>query len=169
MMHLYYGDGKGKTTAALGLALRWVGRGGSVLVAQFLKGADSGERLALEQLPNVTLLPVPETLPFCWTMTEAERQRAGCQCRTLLEQVEQARTPECLVVLDEVCAAVRTGLLPAEQVDNFLDQLPPEGEVVLTGRDPLPQWLQRADYVTEMKAVRHPYDRGIPARPGVEY
>ena len=61
MMHIYYGDGKGKTTAALGLALRWVGRGGKVVIAQFLKGADSGERVALQAFPNVTLLPVPET------------------------------------------------------------------------------------------------------------
>ena len=74
MTHLYYGDGKGKTTAAMGLVLRWVGRGGRAVVAQFLKGADSGERVALEAFPNVTLLPVPETMPFLWNMTPEERE-----------------------------------------------------------------------------------------------
>lgn len=168
MIHLYYGDGKGKTTAAMGLVLRWVGGGGRAVVAQFLKSAGSGERLALEQLPRVTLLPVPERLPFLWEMTDRERQAAGDRCRALAERAERLWTPETLLVLDEVCVAVRSGLLPAETVDGLLRRLP-RAEVVLTGRDPQPQWLRQADYVTEMRAVRHPYDRGCPARPGVEY
>ena len=73
LLHLYYGDGKGKTTAAMGLALRMAGRGRPVVIAQFLKGADSGERPALARLPQVTLLPVPERVKFLFAMTEEER------------------------------------------------------------------------------------------------
>ena len=128
MVHLYCGEGKGKTTAAMGLALRMAGRGKRVVVAQFLKGADSGERLA----------------------------------RTLGAQ------PDCgLLVLDEVCAAVNTGLLPLEEVISCLDRA--AGEVVLTGRDPDPALVGRADYITEMGKLRHPFDLGTAARPGVEY
>ena len=88
MMHIYYGDGKGKTTAALGLALRWVGRGGKVVIAQFLKGADSGERVAWKELPNVTLLPVPEKLPFLWDMPVEERKNAAEQLQQLPQGAE---------------------------------------------------------------------------------
>ena len=86
MMHIYYGDGKGKTTAALGLALRWVGRGGKVVIAQFLKGADSGERVALQAFPNVTLLPVPERMPFLWNMTPEEREQAAETAQDMLQR-----------------------------------------------------------------------------------
>ena len=157
MVHLYCGEGKGKTTAAMGLALRMAGRGKRVVVAQFLKGADSGERYALAMLPQVTLLPLPER--------EAEQAR-------YLALAEQARTlgaqPDCgLLVLDEVCAAVNTGLLPLEEVISCLDRA--AGEVVLTGRDPDPALVGRADYITEMGKLRHPFDLGTAARPGVEY
>ena len=154
MVHLYCGEGKGKTTAAMGLALRMAGRGKRVVVAQFLKGADSGERYALAMLPQLT----PEE-------REAEQAR-------YLALAEQARTlgaqPDCgLLVLDEVCAAVNTGLLPLEEVISCLDRA--AGEVVLTGRDPDPALVGRADYITEMGKLRHPFDLGTAARPGVEY
>ena len=152
MIHLYCGDGKGKTTAAMGLALRMAGRGKPVVIAQFLKGADSGERYALSLLPKVTLLPAPEPIKFSFQLTQAEAA---------------ARKEACgLLVLDEVCAAVNTGLLPLERVLACLDRV--SCEVVLTGRDPVPELWERADYITEMEKLRHPYDRGIAARPGVE-
>ena len=90
MIHLYHGDGKGKTTAAMGLALRMAGRGRPVVIAQFLKGADSGERLALAQLPQVTLLPVPEKLKFLFAMTEEERRQEARRAQELLARAGQA-------------------------------------------------------------------------------
>ena len=84
MIHLYCGDGKGKTTAAFGLALRWAGRGGRAVIAQFLKGADSGERYALAHVPGVTLLPVPETIKFVFAMDEEEKAAARAESRALL-------------------------------------------------------------------------------------
>lgn len=169
MTHLYYGDGKGKTTAAMGLALRWAGRGGKVILAQFLKGADSGERMLLETLPNVTLLPVPETMPFLWNMTPAEREQAAQAAQTLLRDSCALATERTLLVLDELCGAVETGLIPESMATAQLERLPQGVEVVLTGRNPPQSWLERADYVTEMCAVKHPYENGVAARIGVEY
>lgn len=169
MIHLYCGEGKGKTTAAMGLVLRWTGRGGRAVITQFLKGSDSGERLALGVLPGVSLLPVPEKLPFLWDMTAEERQAAGAFARELLWKSGEALSGDTLLVLDEVCGAVESGLLPEGEVLNLLERLPEGAEVVLTGRDPTPELWNRADYVTEMRAQKHPFERGISARKGVEY
>ena len=166
MVHLYCGEGKGKTTAAMGLALRMAGRGRAVVIAQFLKGADSGERLALAQVPGVRLLEVPERVKFSFQLTPAEREAERTRNTRLLALARKA-APSCdLLVLDEVCAAVNTGLLPLEDVLDCLDSL--SCEVVLTGRDPAPELRDRADYLTEMRKVRHPFDRGVCARTGIE-
>ena len=167
MLHLYCGNGKGKTTAAMGLALRAVGRGKRVVIAQFLKGADSGERFALAQLPQVPLLPVPDTVKFSFRMTEEERRAEARRYQDLLELIRQEAQGCFLLVLDEACAAVNTGLLPLEDLLACLDSL--ECEVVLTGRDPAPQLAERADYITSMEAVRHPFEQGISARKGIEF
>ena len=167
MIHLYCGNGKGKTTAAMGLALRAAGRGERVVIAQFLKGADSGERYALAKLPQVELLPLPEQVKFTFQMDEQERLEASRRCRALLE-VARERAKDCfLLVLDESCAAVNSGLLPLEELLDCLDNL--TCEIVLTGRDPAPQLLERADYITQMEPLRHPYQRGITARKGLEW
>ena len=167
MLHLYCGNGKGKTTAAMGLALRAAGRGKRVVIAQFLKGADSGERLALAQLPQVTLLPVPDQIKFSFRMTDEERQAEAKRYQHLLQLIRQQARGCFLLVLDEACAAVNTGLLPLDDLLSCLDEV--SCEVVLTGRDPAPQLIDRADYITSMEAVRHPFDRGITARDGIEF
>lgn len=171
MIHIYCGDGKGKTTCAFGLALRAAGRGNRVIIAQFLKGADSGERFSIAKIPGVTLLDVPEEVKFSFLMSDGEKAEARERFqRELGEVVKAARAGECdLVVLDECCAAVSTGLLPIGMVTDFLDSCPRELEVVLTGRDPAPELVERADYITEMKKIKHPYDQGVPARKGIEW
>ena len=172
MIHLYCGDGKGKTTAAMGLALRMAGRNQKVAVAQFLKGADSGERRALAQLPQVTLLPVPERVKFSFAMTEEDKQGERKRYAGMLEDILGlcAGPGLGLLVLDEACAGVNTGLVPLDGVLSCLELCREHGvEAVLTGRDPHPALLERADYVTRFVKERHPYDRGVPARPGVEF
>ena len=166
MIHLYCGNGKGKTTAAMGLALRAAGRGERVVIAQFLKGADSGERYALAQLPQVEL-PLPRQVKFTFQMGEQERLEASQWCRTLLEVARERGKNSFLLVLDEACAAVNSGLLPLKDLLDCLDNL--TCEIVLTGRDPAPQLLERADYITQMEPLRHPYQRGITARKGIEW
>ena len=169
MIHLYYGDGKGKTSAAMGLALRMAGRGRQVIIAQFLKSSDSGERWALAALPNVLLLDAPERVKFTFQLTAEERLAEANRARLLLaDSLRLAEETGCgLLVLDEVCDAVDTGLLPLETLLDALDHCP--SEIVLTGHQPCAALLERADYLTCLKKERHPYDQGCPARSGIEF
>ena len=172
MIHLYCGNGKGKTTAAMGLALRMAGRGRKVLIVQFLKTEDSGERKLLAVLPGVTLLPLPEKLKFLWNMPPEERQAEQARCQALLDAAVQALNREApgLLVLDELCGAVGENLVSVQSVLACLDLCRSLGtEVVMTGQNPKSELLEQADYVTEMKKIRHPFDFGHSARIGVEF
>lgn len=166
MLHIYHGDGKGKTTAAMGLALRMAGRGKRVAVAQFLKCEDSGERMALAQLSGVELLPLPECLPFTFELTPDQCQQEQERYAKMMARLDELAPTADLLVLDEVCDAVDAGLVELSHVLTLLDRY--KGEVVLTGRRGQPPLLERADYVTWMDKQRHPFDKGVQARIGVE-
>ena len=167
MIHLYCGSGKGKTTAAMGLALRAAGRGKPVVIAQFLKGEDSGERRILERLPQVNLLPLPETIQFTFAMSEEEKEKEKVRYQCMLKEIADAAQVCELLILDEVCAAVNTGMISLQAILQLLDGL--TCEIVMTGREPAQELEQRADYITCMEKVRHPNDEGICAREGIEY
>lgn len=169
MIHLYCGDGKGKTTCAMGLALRCAGWGGRVAVAQFLKNSGCGERSALAELERVTVLPVPEIRGFVFQMTEEEKRELAESMTALFERAaDMVRRGECdMLVLDELCGAIATGMVTLERVTAFLDEAH-TAEIVLTGRDPAQLLIDRADYVTEMRKIKHPYDMGIPPRKGID-
>ncbi|OUN06920.1 cob(I)yrinic acid a c-diamide adenosyltransferase [Flavonifractor sp. An92] len=169
MIHLYCGDGKGKTTAAMGLALRAAGHGKRVVITQFLKSGMSGERAALAALPTVELLPIPETMKFTFRMTEAEKAAERLRQTELLHTAFRRGASADLLILDELCAALSTGMVPLSDVLAGLDSLSPDTEVVITGRDPAPELSERAHYITEMVKRRHPFDGGTPAREGVEF
>lgn len=169
MLHIYCGENKGKTTCAMGLAVRSAGHGNRVVIAQFLKGGNSGERKIFSALPNVTLLPVPETIKFIFTMTEEEKALTRAETTAMFLQAADLAKNCDLLVLDELCGALSTGMIPLQTVLDFLDSCPETLEVVITGRDPDPQLLERADYVTEMKKIKHPFDKGLNARKGVEW
>ena len=169
LVQIYYGDGKGKTTAAFGLAFRCAGWGRRVVIAQFLKSSPCGELTAAERFPTLTVLRSKGIHKFTFQMNDEEKAVVAENCRTLLRQAaELARAEDArLLVLDEVIDALR-GFLPQEELCAFLDERPAGLEVVLTGRDPAPELLSRADYITEMKKIRHPFEQGIPARLGIE-
>ncbi len=169
MLHIYCGDGKGKTTCSMGLAVRAAGHGRSVVVAQFLKGGNSGERVVLESLPSVNCIPVPETIKFVFAMNEQEKTEARAQMTGAFEQAVAASRSSDLLVLDELCSAISTGMVPLETVLDFLDNCPEQLEVVITGRDPAPELQERADYITEMRKIKHPFDKGVNAREGIEW
>ena len=169
MLHIYCGDGKGKTTCSMGLAVRAAGHGGKVVVAQFLKGCNSGERAILEQLPNVNCLPVPEVMKFVFTMTEEEKAATRAQMTDILHRAAEAAREADLLVLDELNGAITTGMVALQDVLDFLDNRPQQLEVVITGRDPAPELQERADYITEMTKIKHPFDKGLNARKGVEW
>ena len=168
-IHIYCGDGKGKTTAAVGLCVRAAGHGKRVLFVQFLKSEGSGERAILQLLPQVTVTPCPQSIKFTIQMTEEEKREEAEACsRRLYAAWEEAEKAD-LLVLDEVFGALSSGLLTADEVLAGLRQKPEGLEVVLTGRDPAPCFLEIADYVTEMKKQKHPFEQGVGARRGIEY
>ena len=163
MLHLYFGSGKGKTTAAAGLALRALGHGKKVVVVQFLKDGTSGEIEPLRRL-GAAVFACPNA-KFTWLMTPQEKAAALTHNTQTLEAALQM--PCDLLILDEACAALRAALLPDALLQKAVLNAP--YEVVLTGRDPADWMLQNADYITEFTAHRHPYEKGIPAREGIEY
>ena len=169
MLHIYCGDGKGKTTCAMGLAARAAGHGRRVVIAQFLKSGNSGERAALGDLPNITCLPVPETMKFVFAMSEQEKAETRTRMTGDFHRAAELAKAADLLVLDELCSAISTGMVPLEEVLTFLDSRPDGLEVVITGRDPAPELQERADYITEMHKIKHPFDRGVNAREGVEW
>lgn len=169
MLHIYCGDGKGKTTCSMGLAVRAAGHGHKVVVAQFLKCGNSGERMILEQLPNVNCLPVPEVMKFVFAMSEEEKSATRAQMTEVFHQAaEQSRNAD-LLILDELSGAISTGMVALEDVLAFLDSCPDRLDIVITGRDPAPELQERADYITEMAKRKHPFDKGVKARKGIEW
>ena len=169
LVHIYCGEGKGKTTCSVGLTVRAAGYGLRVLFMQFLKSGDSSELKVLRQLPEVTVFGTKPIKKFSFQMTEEEKAAERVRQTELLHTAFQKGASAQLLVLDEVCAALSTGMLSLSEVLTGLDELPPETEVVLTGRDPALELLERAHYITEMVKRRHPYDSGISARPCVEF
>lgn len=170
LIHLYCGDGKGKTTAAMGLALRCIGRNKKVVIAQFLKDGTSGECQFLSRLENVTLLAANPFGKFSFQMTDEEKQQTKEAIIRMFETATQyaVRENAFLLVMDEVCAAITCGFLEEEKVLAFLRQKPDTLEVVMTGRDPSERLQAEADYISEVCKRKHPFDRGIMAREGIE-
>lgn len=169
MIHIYCGDGKGKTTAAVGLAVRMAGFGGKVLLGQFFKDGSSSEMAALRQIPNITLRHCV-TIPGRFVrLSPEQRQQVSRDYTAYLRELLDSAGSFDLLVLDEVISACNHGTVPEEMLLAFLDSLPEDREVVLTGRNPSEALVNRADYVSEVRKVKHPFDRGITAREGIEY
>lgn len=169
MIHIYCGDGKGKTTAAMGLALRMAGTGKNVLIGQFFKDGSSGEIKALKTIPGVEVLNCG-TVPGRYVhMTDIQKEQARKDYTAyLLTLLERGRNAD-LLVLDEVVSALNRGIVPMEPVTVFLRDFGQKLEIVLTGRNPAPELVELADYVTEMRKEKHPFDKGVRARKGIEF
>lgn len=162
------GDGKGKTTSAMGMALRAVGHGMNVCIVQFIKQATSGEIIALRKLPGVEI-----TQSGRGFLPRAEEPAFAGHCRAAREGLaaagEAIRSGRFgLVILDEVCVAVARGLLAEQDVVQVVEQAPADMCVVLSGRGATPGLIELADTVTEMRSVKHGFDEGLKAQKGVE-
>ncbi|MDO5033750.1 MAG: cob(I)yrinic acid a,c-diamide adenosyltransferase [Eubacteriales bacterium] len=169
-IHLYAGDGKGKTTAAVGLAIRAAARGWKVLFAQFLKSGNSAELKILDQQAEVKILSGQQIKKFTFAMTPEELAIATAETTGRLEDIVSRADAFDLVVLDEALGAVGAGLLPADLLTDFMSQKPAHLELVVTGRDPSPRMIELSDYYSEVCMRKHPYEtEGLNARPGVEY
>lgn len=171
LLHIYCGDGKGKTTAAVGLAVRAAGAGMRVHIIQLLKGSDSAETAVLRSIPGITLERCDRNYGFVWNMTDMDKA-AITECHnTLLEKgyslVRSGKVD--VLIIDEFNAAYGLGLLDRAEAERFLTEKPCSAELIITGRDPAETFVNCADYVSEIKCVKHPYERGITARRGIEY
>lgn len=201
MIHLYSGEGRGKTSIAVGTAVRMAGAGKRIIFAQFMKGGVSSELKVLESLPNVEICRVSEEFPFYNQMSEEQKNRITiCHNAILTHVMEQVqcyrkmdegkqdaaggcmdgtgdgmitgraeREPELLVVLDEITYPVSWALVDLSLVNSFLQELPESVELIMTGRNPSEQMIASSDYWSELSMKRHPYEKGINARRGVEY
>lgn len=169
LIQVYTGNGKGKTTAALGLAMRAAGQGLKVYIIQFMKGwPDYGELFSVEKLPNITLRQFgrPDFL---------DREEPALEDIQLAQQaLDHARQTLTrgdydLVILDEINVALDFKLIGLNEVLDLLESKPEHVEVVLTGRHAHPEVVKRADLVTEMLDIKHPYHKGLRGRKGIEY
>ena len=170
LVQIYYGDGKGKTTAAFGLAFRCAGWGRKVVIAQFLKSGAGGEVKAAERFPELTVLRTKDIHKFTFQMNDEEKVATAVNCQELFRQatalaaVEQARR---LGLAEGIDATY--GFLPMDELCAWLDSRPEGLEVVITGHS-IPQELaDRADYISHVVKEKHPYDRGVMARKEIEF
>lgn len=167
-IHIYAGNGKGKTTAAVGLAVRARGAGKRVIFFQFMKGRPSAEIPMLEALGIETFRDADKT-KFVFQMNDTEKSEYRASQNSLFRQAVEKSTDCDLLVVDELTSAVSSGMLAENEVLTFLDNKPHKLEVAVTGRDPSEELLRRAEYVSVIQCVRHPYENGVTAREGIEF
>jgi cob(I)alamin adenosyltransferase len=169
MIQVYTGNGKGKTTAALGLALRAAGHGLRTYIGQFLKGQPSGEIPASEKLAPLIRIEQFGRRGFLLVTDKVDDEDVDRARRGLRACLEAMLSGEFqIIVLDEANTAIHFKILEEQEVLDFLAKKPAEVEVVLTGRYATPAILEKADLVTEMKDLKHYFDRGVRAREGIE-
>lgn len=170
MLHIYCGDGKGKTTAAIGLAVRGSGAGMRVRFVQLMKGAYTSELSILENIPGLELRRCDRDYGFYKGMSGQDKTDIMRCHNELLEFAFSGddNKPE-MIVLDEFCAAYAYGLLDKALAERLVLENKDRAEVILTGRAPAKIFTAAADYISEISCERHPYERGIPARKGVEF
>lgn len=171
-IQIYTGDGKGKTTAAVGLGVRAAGNGLKVIMVQFLKGGHSGELESAKLLePNFKIVRFEKNRGFFYKLSEAEKKE-------LYDEVQEAYNycvsvmleKKCdILILDEIMGTLSNGLVTEEQVLHLMEIKPDNIELVLTGRNVPDKIISKADLVTEMKMIKHYMDKGIAGRKGIEY
>jgi len=173
LVHVYTGFGKGKTTAAFGLAVRALGQGMRVLVVQFLKGGGelSGEAFYLSKQPGAEVVCFTDQRHpiFCKGGCDLDKLKASIQEGFALASEKAASGTYELVILDEINNCMKEGWLDTAEVGRFIKEKPENLELVLTGRGCPDEIMEVADYVTEMRLVKHPAENGVMARKGVEY
>ena len=171
MLHIYCGDGKGKTTASIGLALRGAGSQMRVHIFQLMKGNESAEFLALKYVPNITVQRCDKNYGFTRNMTLQDKTEIT-QCHNkLLQKAEKLLLTHQtdMLILDEFNTAYEYPLLERQLADHIIFNRPPNVEIILTGRNPHPKFIEIADYISEIKSIRHPFEKGIKARKGIEF
>lgn len=190
LVQVYTGDGKGKTTSSLGLSLRAIGQGYKIYMIQFLKSGDTGELFSVKKyIPNMTIVQfgkeaiTDKQLKMFEFDGQGDLEETGGSYNFLPDDAEREPARRALehafniinsgdynmVVLDEINCAMHKGLIKVEEVLKLIDKKPEHVELILTGRDAPHQIIERADLVSEIIMRKHPWDKGIDARRGIEY
>lgn len=172
LVEVYTGHGKGKTTAALGQALRSAGRGLTVYMVQFLKTDDTGEIASAKKLyPNFQIYRFERPRGFFWTLSDEEKAELKNDIDRAMEFCrEVVNCGKCdMLILDEIVGAINNGLILPGDVIKLINSRPDFMEIILTGRDAPQDIMDAADLVTEMREVKHYFNKGIPGREGIEY
>ncbi len=167
LVHIYCGDGKGKTTASCGLAVRALGAGMKVAFCQFFKDGSSAEVKSLTSFENLSYFKTDSRLPMFFRMTDAQKEIASKEFTELFEKVINQ---DCdLIVFDEIISAYNYNFFDKEMLIKMIKEKSAVTEIVMTGRNPSEELVDIADYVSEVKKIKHPFDNAIPARNGIEF
>lgn len=171
LIQIYHGNGKGKTTAAVGQVIRASGSGFKVIFSSFLKDFSSGEIAILNKLENVEVFDKYKVENFIFTMNESEKAATKKQMQALFDEVKLKVINEkfTMVVFDEILDVLGLGWLDEDELIEFLTSLDENVEIVLTGRNPSDALCEVSDYITQMKCEKHPFDAGKAARKGIEF
>ncbi len=172
MLQIYTGEGKGKTTASIGQMVRFVGYDKKAIFSQFLKTTESGEVLFFEKFcANITVIRNNKPFPFSNKMTEEQlREITDIHNSLFRETIEKFKDSEVeLLVLDEIISAYNLGLIDKDMVRDFITKKIGEKVVIITGRDCPKEFIEIADYISDIKSVKNPFDNGILAKKGIEY
>ena len=170
LIHVYTGDGKGKTTASVGLGMRAAGRDFKVVMVQFLKSSDTGELKVIEKLDNFEVHRFERPRGFFWTLNDKEKLELQEDIDKAIQFVkDRLESGDCdLLILDEVMGSIKNKLIDVDKLVSMLKNRKPHMEVVLTGRNVPAEIVEIADYVSEINPIKHPFEKGIPARRGIE-
>lgn len=170
-LHVYYGNGVGKTTAAVGLAIRAAGANKRVLLSRFMKSDSSSELAILKTIPNITIMKNTKVFGYYYSMSKEEKNMAYEYYNT---QLHTACTTAInghydLLILDELLCVYSYPLIDQEYFIKFIQNPPQNLDILITGKTPVPEIISCADYISETKKIRHPYDNGVLPREGIEY
>ena len=167
MLQIYCGEGKGKTTASLGLALRMAGAGMKVAFVQFMKGGDTAELNSLAKIDEIDVMRCDRDYGFFNTLSESDKAELSACHNGLLEKAFSGSYDA--VILDEFNFAYGHALMDCGRAEKLISESAEKIEVVITGRNPAQVFVDAADYISEIQCVRHPYQKGVTARKGIEY
>lgn len=169
MLHIYYGNGKGKTSCAVGSAIRAAGQGFKVLFVQLFKTEQSGERSVLKAIDEITLTPCPDKLKFTFQMSKDELTAEKERYKRLLDEVCEKSSGYDMIVIDEFFTLSDCGFFDSDYLLSFISPIYNEKELILTGHTVDSRFISLADYATYFECQKHPYNTGVNPRKGIEY
>lgn len=169
MLHIYYGNGKGKTCSAVGAAVRAAGSGMKVLFVQLFKSDKSSERTALSALDNINVYPCPEKLKFTFQMNDDELALEKERYKALLADVKERCVNFDMIIIDEFFTLYDCGFFDSDFLYSFITSIYKEKELILTAHGLDRRFIELADYATHFECISHPYNNGISPRCGIEF